>query len=250
MPDGKRVISGGKDKSLRLWDVRSGELLRTITGHHTGRLESLEISKDGRMLATGGGGGDTSVRLWDITAFEGVYGKNAGAATTTRPAGRVAESAKRPTLEFDVDEVDRLWRLLGSDDGDDVGVAMRRLVFGGDKAVAGLATRLTKPAASTPQEIAALIAKLDSTDPHVREQATCDLIQAGDAIEQPVGDALKRGVTPQVQHRLEMALRDVTTREPGSQASAARVLREANCVKLLGEIGTPAARELLTRIAR
>jgi WD40 repeat protein len=64
-PDGKTLASGCKDRTIKLWDARTGKLLRTLTGH-TGRVESLAFSPDGRLLATAGGGGDTSVRLWQF----------------------------------------------------------------------------------------------------------------------------------------------------------------------------------------
>ncbi len=66
-PDGRTVASGCKDKTVKLWDVASGQLKRTLTGH-TGRIESLAFSPDGKTLASGGGGGDTSVRLWNLAA--------------------------------------------------------------------------------------------------------------------------------------------------------------------------------------
>ena len=65
-PDGATLASGGKDTFIKIWDVRTGKLLRTLKGH-TGRVESLAFSPDGKTLATGGGGGDTSVKLWDLT---------------------------------------------------------------------------------------------------------------------------------------------------------------------------------------
>jgi WD40 repeat protein len=34
---------------------------------HTGRVESLAFSPDGRTLASGGGGKDFSIRLWDVS---------------------------------------------------------------------------------------------------------------------------------------------------------------------------------------
>lgn len=61
--DGKIIVSGGKDKTIKTYDAATGEPRQTITGH-TGRVESLAISADGMLLATGGGGGDTSVRIW------------------------------------------------------------------------------------------------------------------------------------------------------------------------------------------
>ena len=66
-PDAKILVSGCKDKTIKIWDAESGKLLRTLSGH-TGRIESLAFSPDGKMLAIGGGGGDSSVKLWSLSA--------------------------------------------------------------------------------------------------------------------------------------------------------------------------------------
>ena len=53
---------------MRLWDVASGELRRTLEGH-TAWSRSIAWSPDGGALASGSG--DDTVRLWDYeTATE------------------------------------------------------------------------------------------------------------------------------------------------------------------------------------
>ena len=32
-PDGRRVVSASKDKTLKVWDVATGECLATLQGH-------------------------------------------------------------------------------------------------------------------------------------------------------------------------------------------------------------------------
>ncbi len=61
-PDSQRLASGGLDRTVRLWDVASGNELLALTGH-TAEVFSVSFSPDGQQLASGAI--DQSVRLWD-----------------------------------------------------------------------------------------------------------------------------------------------------------------------------------------
>lgn len=49
--DGNRLVSSHDDGTLRLWNARAGQLIRTIEGH-TGEVNALAISPDGRWMAS------------------------------------------------------------------------------------------------------------------------------------------------------------------------------------------------------
>ncbi len=44
------LVSGGYDKMITFWNVRSGEKIKTLTGH-TYRVQSLVQLKDGRLVS-------------------------------------------------------------------------------------------------------------------------------------------------------------------------------------------------------
>jgi WD40 repeat protein len=50
-PDGKTLASGSWDCTVKLWDVTTGQELKTLTGH-TEAVMGLVFSADGRYLAT------------------------------------------------------------------------------------------------------------------------------------------------------------------------------------------------------
>jgi WD40 repeat protein/serine/threonine protein kinase len=51
-PDGGRVVTGGQDGTARLWDAKTGELLRTFVGHH-GRV-TARFTAEGRLVVSAG----------------------------------------------------------------------------------------------------------------------------------------------------------------------------------------------------
>ena len=61
-PDGKILASGSEDKTIRLWDLETFQIISTLTGHAQG-VKSVAFSPDGTILATGSD--DQTVKLWD-----------------------------------------------------------------------------------------------------------------------------------------------------------------------------------------
>src|SRR6266446_1978102 len=49
-PDGRKLLSGSGDKTLRLWDVETGEELKTFRGH-TELIGSVAFSPDEKLVA-------------------------------------------------------------------------------------------------------------------------------------------------------------------------------------------------------
>jgi WD40 repeat protein len=71
---GGRVVTGGWDKELAIWDWRNGKVLRKLVGH-SDRINSVQWSHNGRMIASGSE--DKLVRLWDPQSGKEI-GKFAG----------------------------------------------------------------------------------------------------------------------------------------------------------------------------
>jgi WD40 repeat protein len=62
-PDGKRLLSGGGDGMLRLWDVASRNLVVEWKAG-TNTVYGVGFAADGRRAVSGGA--DRSLRLWEL----------------------------------------------------------------------------------------------------------------------------------------------------------------------------------------
>ena len=61
--NGKLLVSGSRDKTIKIWDARSGKEILTLTGH-IGYVNSVAITPDSKTIITGSQ--DTTIKLWDI----------------------------------------------------------------------------------------------------------------------------------------------------------------------------------------
>jgi len=64
----KRVIFGFEDGTLRVWDVESGKMLRTLEGH-AGGVESAAVLDERRVISASL---DQTLRVWDIESGQAV----------------------------------------------------------------------------------------------------------------------------------------------------------------------------------
>ena len=61
--DGRRVVSGSCDKTVRIWDMETGVEEQRLEGHSC-LVTSVAVSADGRRVVSGSS--DETVRIWDM----------------------------------------------------------------------------------------------------------------------------------------------------------------------------------------
>src|SRR5204862_176837 len=60
--DGRRIVSGSKDRAVHFWDGETGKLL--FSGSHGRAVNSVAVTPSGRLALSGSD--DRTVRVWDV----------------------------------------------------------------------------------------------------------------------------------------------------------------------------------------
>ncbi|MEG4861575.1 WD40 repeat domain-containing protein [Microcoleus sp. K1-B6] len=113
-PDGQTLVSGSRDKTIKIWQLSTGRELRTLTGHSNG-VCSLAISPDGQTLVSGSD--DKTIKIWQLSTGQelrtltGHYGSVNSVAIS--PDGQTLVSGASDDIDDidDIDETIKIWDL-------------------------------------------------------------------------------------------------------------------------------------------
>jgi len=113
--DGTLLASASQDKSLKVWQVKSGRLLQDLRGHEkgswyyyggTGEVYSVAFSPDGKLLASGSS--DLTIKFWEVSTGSELRTLKGHEGTVYsvafHPSGKVLASASE-------DKTIKLWEV-------------------------------------------------------------------------------------------------------------------------------------------
>jgi WD40 repeat protein len=224
-PDGKHLLAGQRDGTLRVWDVKTGEVLVDFPTQQ-GPVTGLAFSADGETLATGSK--DTTVLLWDWSHV----------STQAKPPKARPQLGKLKAKELVAD--------LGGTDAARAYKAILALSAHPDEAIPLLKPVLTpgKPMKVEPGQVKKLLADLESKEAATRDKAEKELAELGKAVKKALEGKLAGKPAEDTTNRLKRLLARLEAGE-----MSATVLRAIRAIEVLERIATPAARRLLETAA-
>lgn len=219
--------SGGAPRPQQILRLRDGSvLLGTFLGIDQGRVR-FEVEAIGLLSVTGA---EIETLLLTPDVVEAYY-----RALTPRPA---------PT-ELDEEQFEILWGRLSHRDANEAWQARRALVRAGPAAIPWLAERLAwQPDARA--QIRRLVAALDAEDGVRRELAQRRLLELGPLALPVLREAAREAPSTEALRRARALVEAI---DPGRDELAPEVLRVFRAIRVLEEMRTPEAQEVLRRLA-
>jgi len=200
---------------IHIYETLSGQEIRKFEIPQKW-ISSLAISPDDQTLATGGG--DSTILLWDLTGLA----KNAGATAVPLTA----------------EDLDSLWSDLAGE-APRADRAHWRFALAPKQSLPFLKAHLQPLAPAAPDQVAKLVADLDSERFAVRQDAAQTLEKMGEAAEAALRKVLEGNPNLEVRQRLRQIL------EKRDQEA----IRKLRAIEALEQIGTAEPRQVLQMLA-
>jgi WD40 repeat protein len=207
--NGYMLASGEDHGTILVFETASGILRRRLVGHRGG-ITSLTFLPDGKRLVSSSF--DQTGLIWDVSL------RALGSEGTQAPSRR--------------------WEDLASLEPEIVNRVIADLAANPDAAMGLFKERLRPAAEPGTATLDRLVAKIDSNEFELREQAFKEL----DRLGRSVASGLRRrlpAATVEVRRRIESLLEKHAVRVSPEE------LRETRALEILEQIATPAAREVL-----
>jgi WD40 repeat protein len=235
-PDGWTMLTTAEGV-IHLWETATGKERARLKGHQSYEIGSLALSADGRMLVSGGH--DSQVLVWDLTRC--------------MPDGQWHPARLSP------DKLRAAWETLAGADAASAYAAMWQLVADPEGSTTLLRSRLRPVAHAEDDQVAQLIAALDSEKFAERERATRELETLEDAAAAELRQTLTRKPSLEVRRRVEALLERLNKPLTGERLQSmlerlnkpltGEQLQSLRAIEVLEHIGTPQAREVLKTLS-
>jgi WD40 repeat protein len=226
--DGRLLAWAESDpaRTIRLYDSLNNRELGKFTGH-SGPVQFLRIQTQGDRPVLLSASQDSTTLVWDLR--------------------QVMNRIRQSTPQLSSQSADRVWADLGAEDATAMHRASWLLTAAGADAVPLLNERL-KPAPIDPalgEKIEKLVAQMDDDQFSVREQASQQAAELGEAAEPLLQQALKTTQSAEARHRIRRILADIAGKPLVLSSEQQRAIR---AVQILEQIGGADSREVLRRL--
>lgn len=269
-PDGQTVAIGNADKTVRFFELATGkEVLRIALPNSPAKPAQpgrVAFSLDGRRLAVSSRLlRDVPIHIFNIAdgteqskwiapnssvnalAFRPDGAMLAsGLSDTTTVLWKVAESLRDAEKELTAGTLDQLWSDLAGSDAAKAYRAMGTLTMNPQQGVALLNQRLRPAPSIDPKRIQTLLAQLDHNEFARREEASRELKKLGAAAE----PALRKLLTQRPSLEMARRVKAILATPPPWTPQDAETLRRRRAIQVLEGIGSPAADQILAKLAQ
>ncbi len=209
-----RLLASSDGKVIHLWEVATGNELCTFEGHR-GEIRHLCFSADGRRLASAAN--DSTVVIWDLVP--------------------VRQGAVKGVADY--------WADLAAADAEKAYSAIWRLAESPQGAVPYIREHLKPIPAPDQKRIGKLIEELDCDVFASRDKATAELAKLREAAAPALRAALSGKPTAEAQQRMDKLLEKLA-----NQVDTPQEVRDLRAVQALEYMGTPEARQVLSKVAQ
>jgi RNA polymerase sigma factor (sigma-70 family) len=277
-PDGQTLVASGEDKKVHLFEVATGKEVRQVAlpdrtavvafapdGRSLALAARVWFAEDGRRRPLAERVAHGTIRLLDTVTLRerakvadpDAYVRSlafapdgkmlaSGLSDTTAVLWDVTHAAPRSAKELSPDALEQLWGDLAGTDAAKAYTAIWTLADAPDQALALLNKHLRAAPSIDPKRIESLIAQLAHDDFAKREEADRELKKMGQAAEDALRAAQKQSPSLEVRRRVQALLASPSPWTPQDS----ECLRRCRAVRVLEQVGSPAAGLLLERLAQ